>query len=245
MPLKLGTQDVTLKLGSQDVAAYLGAESVSAFDPTSIDGLALWLDAADTSTVTLDTGVSVWADKSGNGRNASQSTGNNQPIYTAGGLNGKNVLTFDGTNDTMPTASFTQNQPSTMFAVVQVLNTSGSINFIDGFGVNRAAIFRRVTNNWTAFAGAELVGSTSTDTNWHTFSAVFNTTSSLLRVDGTQIASGNVGSQNVTTGLSLGSYNGTSGYLNGSIAEVLFYGGVLTASQIAAVETHLQKKWGL
>lgn len=217
----------------------------SGFNPRSIAGLALWLDAADASTVTLDTGVSVWADKSGNGRNASQSTGNNQPIYTAAGPNGKNVLTFDGTNDTMTTASFTQNQPSTIFIAAQVLNTSGSASIVDGFGLNRAGIFRRVTNNWAAFAGAELVGSTSTDTNWHTFSAVFNTTSSLLRVDGTQIASGNAGSQNVTSGLAVGTYNGTGSHLNGRVAEVLFYAGVLTASQIAAVENYLQNKWGL
>ncbi|MFM6272695.1 MAG: hypothetical protein ACKPFA_40420, partial [Dolichospermum sp.] len=60
----------------------------------------LWLDAADSSTITLNgSTVSQWNDKSGNGRNAIQATATNQPAYTANGLNGKPVLTFDGIND--------------------------------------------------------------------------------------------------------------------------------------------------
>ncbi len=48
MPLKLGTQDVTLKLGSQDVTAYLGAEIVS-LHPEAV----AWRDAV------VDNGGSV------------------------------------------------------------------------------------------------------------------------------------------------------------------------------------------
>lgn len=45
---------------------------------------ALWLDAADASTVTLNgSTVSQWSDKSGNGRNATQSTAASQPAYAA------------------------------------------------------------------------------------------------------------------------------------------------------------------
>jgi hypothetical protein len=58
---------------------------------------ALWLDAADASTITTVSGaVSQWNDKSGNGRNATQSTEARRPTYTNAGLNGKNVVSFDG-----------------------------------------------------------------------------------------------------------------------------------------------------
>ena len=41
------------------------------FNPTSISGVALWLDAADSaSVITSGTNVTQWNDKSGNGRNA-------------------------------------------------------------------------------------------------------------------------------------------------------------------------------
>jgi hypothetical protein len=72
----------------------------SGFNPRSIAGLYAWWDASDSATITTDTGVSVWADKSGNGRNATQSTGNNQPARTVT-ISGRLALTFDGTNDSL------------------------------------------------------------------------------------------------------------------------------------------------
>ena len=56
---------------------------------------ALWLDAADASTVTTVSGaVSQWNDKSGNNRTFSQATVGARPTLTAAGLNGRNVITF-------------------------------------------------------------------------------------------------------------------------------------------------------
>ena len=66
----------------------------SAWTPAQIP-TALWLDANDTSTITLNgSTVSQWNDKSGNGRNAVQATAANQPTYSTAVLNGKNVLTW-------------------------------------------------------------------------------------------------------------------------------------------------------
>lgn len=69
----------------------------SGFTPKSISGLYLWLDGADSSSVTLNSGnVSQWRDLSGGGRHFSQATSGAQPAYTSAGQNGKNCLTFDG-----------------------------------------------------------------------------------------------------------------------------------------------------
>lgn len=55
----------------------------------------LWFDPSDASTITLNgSNVSQMLDKSGNNNHASQAGGSNQPPYTVGGLNGKNVITF-------------------------------------------------------------------------------------------------------------------------------------------------------
>ncbi len=49
--------------------------------------LALWLDAEDTASITLNVNkVSQWNDKSGNGRNATQATAANQPTYVSPGV---------------------------------------------------------------------------------------------------------------------------------------------------------------
>jgi len=66
------------------------------WDPSLIS-TALWLDAADASTITESGGaISQWNDKSGNGRNATQVTAGNRPTYTSAALNGKNVVSFNG-----------------------------------------------------------------------------------------------------------------------------------------------------
>lgn len=81
----------------------LRPRAAGGFDPRRISGLELWLDAADSSSVTTVSGAaSQWNDKSGLGRHATQTTANNRPSYS-GTLNGRNVLTFDGTNDSMLT----------------------------------------------------------------------------------------------------------------------------------------------
>jgi methionine-rich copper-binding protein CopC len=63
---------------------------------------ALWLDASDSGTITLNgSAVSQWNDKSGNSRNFAQANGGNQPAYSATAFNGKPGVTFDGSSDFM------------------------------------------------------------------------------------------------------------------------------------------------
>jgi len=68
------------------------------FNPKSIAGIKMWLDASDSSTITLNGGnVSAWADKTGNATNASQVTAASQPAYNATGQNGRGIIEFDST----------------------------------------------------------------------------------------------------------------------------------------------------
>ena len=91
---------------------------------------ALWLDAADLSTISTGTGVSELRDKSGNGRHVTQGTGGTQPTPTQGGLNGRNVLSFNGSQYlTSPAAASTWNflhttNGSSIFAVWKAGNSS-------------------------------------------------------------------------------------------------------------------------
>lgn len=57
----------------------------SLWTPTSLgDGLIMWLDADDSSTIVLNgSTVSQWSDKSGSNNHATQSTAANQPAYNA------------------------------------------------------------------------------------------------------------------------------------------------------------------
>ena len=87
--------------------------------------LALWLDADDFSTITLNgSTVSQWDDKSGNGRHASQATLSSQPTYTANGLNGKPAILFNGTSTFMDVPSLVMTGQNWTF--ITVASMSGS-----------------------------------------------------------------------------------------------------------------------
>lgn len=73
----------------------------SSFSPASLSGLAVWLDASNSSSIIFhpnNVNVATWSDLSGNSRDAVQRTSNNAPVYTIGGFNGRNCLTFNGSN---------------------------------------------------------------------------------------------------------------------------------------------------
>ena len=78
----------TVTLPKQKIYMIPKAPAFIGFSPTSIAGCALWFDAADATTFTLNGAlVSSWRDKSGNGYSVGQSTPSNQPTYAANLLN--------------------------------------------------------------------------------------------------------------------------------------------------------------
>jgi hypothetical protein len=103
----LGNSSIVLEKYDYDNIGYISANgavlnvqvSDANNDPLTVSDTVLqynpvlWLDASDSNTVTIETGVSNWFDKSGNGNNAIQITGSAQPSYS------NNSLTFDGIND--------------------------------------------------------------------------------------------------------------------------------------------------
>ena len=94
--------------------------------------LALWLDAEDTASITLNgSTVSQWDDKSGNSRHFSQATAANQPTYQAAGFNGRPTLNFDGGSDFMTMSNVLQigNSSAVSYSVfVAFQQTSVSVN---------------------------------------------------------------------------------------------------------------------
>ena len=106
-----------------------------AFEPSDIAGLSLWLDAttglfdatSGGNPVNTDGGsVARWEDQSGNSRNASQTISANRPILKTAVQNGRNGIRFDGSNDSMTTASFAHSVPITLFLVCKRLSNTGS-----------------------------------------------------------------------------------------------------------------------
>lgn len=78
----------------------------SGFDPRSITGLEMYLNAKVASSITLNgSNVSEWRDLSGKGRHATQATGANQPAYSETSWSGRPGITF--TRASLHVLSFT------------------------------------------------------------------------------------------------------------------------------------------
>lgn len=95
------TKAGTIPMSKHNMERNLGEFGFGSWTPASISTV-FWLDASLSSTITIATGVSTWADRNGNGVNATQATGSLQPSYSATAFPGSlpGVL-FDGANDIM------------------------------------------------------------------------------------------------------------------------------------------------
>lgn len=136
--------------------------SRATFDPTTVGTLSLWLDAADSSTVTLNGGnVSEWRSKVG-GRVFSQATAASQPIYAAGYRAGRNALQFDGSRRIASTQAasawrFLHAERNITFAVFEVTSGGNALRIVastfpvyatnNTVGVNFTADQRTATQN--------------------------------------------------------------------------------------------------
>lgn len=255
----------------------------SGFNPKSISGLSLWLDASDASTITLNgANVSEWRDKSGGSPNASQATAASQPAYTSAAINGRPAVDFNSTRSLVfasSTASFNYLHNSTGGAVFVVIrpgassdpnayrpflmnnsdstaNTGIGVTFDDRASVSRNnALIATVNRGVSGTQNAALIVSNffSAANGYCVLSVMFDpgnaTASSRLKayLNGTVNAANNAATGAAATGnasanMVIGSIGGGT---EAAVAEMLFYQGVLVASQRVAVERYLGKKYGI
>lgn len=220
------------------------------FNPKSISGLLVWMDASDSSTYTVATGVSEWRDKSGNGRTFTQSTANNQPLVSSTQQNGKALLEFDGTNDRLTaTGNWLQIANCTLFAAFKrnagvyggIIASSGNGDNSPGILVDSSSPAIRGYNNFSLTAAGSIAA-------FHVLSGTVTNGATVAFTNGTQsdsdAASGTLGVDQTTT--VIGTYRtSAANYFNGLIGEILAFNRVLSVSERQSVERYLGKKWGV
>lgn len=235
--------------------------STKPFSPLDLSP-ALWLDAADTTTITASGSpakVSQWDDKSGNGRNVSQPTGVRQPSTGTATINSLNVLAFDG-GDILRRAAFNMTT-RTVFVVAEATGTPTSqgalwrqnatvgngFNILrhDGTGQNSILYYYRLTS--------ALATSVSGLTAPHQITGRFTDSATVVaRLNGSEVASAAVGGAAVASdgvmfvGGDALSVDGapTEGFL-GRIAEIICYTATLSDTNMGLVESYLANKWGI
>lgn len=251
-----------------NVSLYLSKVPIQAlpysvtYSPLRVPGCALWLDAADTSSITFASGTNVatWFDKSGNSRNATQATASNQPHWTDNNING---IVFNGAAGeclNLPSLSFTS---ISIFMVAQATTYAYGSVFLSltaGTGIYLRSLTGTAPGPTYESFGIDY-GSTTyryapssavTDTSRHLWS--FTLPSSGLGSffwDGT--AGNNAGGftfANIATTFpnpSIGAYGQTptSSPFTGYIHEILMYSSDLTTTNRQTIESYLAEKWNL
>ena len=244
------------------------------FVPTSISGCALWLDAADASTITrTGANVSGWNDKSGNGFNMTHNTGtltynsagfNNSPTITFGP--GRSVLTRNSAFNLSGTPSLS------IYTVLKTTNSSGTtriLSFWNGEDYSGGAngfnilLYNSTTTPNIGFqrglpyssfnpinvSGTNVFASVIFNGNVSTNSPVpLNNTG--ISVNG-QVFTNLSGSHSISGTFStynpfrIGSGASVGDIFNGNISEILIFRRALTLPEHQQIEGYLAWKWGL
>jgi hypothetical protein len=242
-PQSAAPVDGTVSFGNSDPDEnpYSFAIAARHFNPLSVAGCELWLDAADTDgDGVAESGGSLasWVDKSGQANHATQPTSSKQPQQVANQLNGNPVVRFDGSDDMM---SFPElSDIRTVFWVVEedagtsdtrfLLGHSSSYEFHRGLDSSPSTIW-----NSTYASSSIKNGTTRLDGN-----VVNGTTTEWPQGDYHRLSlvtTGNVHANQLTQDRNYGRS------WDGGIAELIVYNTALSDADRLAVADYLQTKW--
>ena len=222
-----------------NVTATLGAIEGTAFDVNDLSP-ALWLDAADASTITETGGkVSQWDDKSGNNNHISQSNSSYQPQYNPTQLNGQGGVDFY-----LNKKLFSSDTPTIKYVitVIEARNPvwNGFHAILDARTVSTriGGLMSNNTANWYTDARPAKIWEDGNElTNYNLTSIDSPHVNAFVVADGR--GTGNY------TGLTVGSYdNGNSG---GSATqyEIIALSSEPSQEERQKLEGYLAHKWGL
>jgi hypothetical protein len=229
-------------------------------NPTSISGLALWLDS-DTATMgntssgaggaTNNGPVKFWGDKRGTAGLSLTNSGADSvcPTLIASGQNSRPHLSFDS-GDTLSLASFSSTAAGTYFIAGRL--GGGSQAFFQVGAINTHHSLLTQSNNVIARrnsnAGTDATGvGNALYSNFAIWTVEFSNSLSRWRANGATGAEVTV-STSLTDGsriFFLGGLNATTFLLSGVISEVIAYDSVLPAARRALVEQYLGRKYNV
>lgn len=199
-------------------------QTTNAWLPSDIAGLKLWLKADAITGLADGASVATWADSSGSGNDATQSTAGYRPIYKTGIVNGLPVVRLDGADDWLSTPSIGSIATWTVFVVAKNTTMSGAY-FLAAGSDNAALITDFTAGKWEYYDSPRTV--------------IGNTSTTLFAVITSAVGGSAGGVWYIGRAASAGVHWG------GDIAEIVAYNSLLSAGQITQVQGYLAAKYGL
>jgi Fibronectin type III domain len=250
------TQSITVtatnSYGTGSASSAVNATPYPAALFTSGNGLSLWLDGADASTLFSGSGcsgavsagaaVGCWKDKSSVGENFTQSASGSQPVLAT--LNGLGAIDFASVSQVLNSINSSDTY-QTVFLALQPQTTASGWEMFFGqagsdFSIRQAG----------GPSGGQFSSPNSND--W-----AFNTgTTPLDWSNGLQATGPSLGATSIVTDQALSpqsfstsvsssfAANGYARGMLGDVGEVIGFSGTLTTAQRRTVEDYLARKWG-
>ena len=240
------------------------------YNPREVAGLAVWLDALDTSSITSASDlVSAWANKGVAGAdNAAQATTNRKPLLVRNAINGRPAI--QGRHDGMHVSNLTIADSAalnytqfTAFSVIsRVTDLAASAEFIAGkYSASSPANQREFRQYLTSsdfmastlsaagdstVVAAVLASNTTVVGTPAIIETLYEGTTLTTRKNGTTSATATVASvYNGTGGYMLFTRDSSSDAFAGYIGEHLFYTRALNSGERGTTILYLKEKWGI
>ena len=220
------------------------------FSPRMLGGsLQLWLRADAITGLTDGSPVATWPDSSGHGRDAIQGTPTAQPAYKINVQNGRPVVRPNAASQQYVTSPFAPalNQPFTAFALISLTDsTARDMAFIGQTGAQLC-----IDPPWGGmqfWAGNILLPNPAVNAPFvmSSWSLVANGASSWIRINGSNLRTGNAGDLGIGTAVDVGGYSSNaSDTWHGDLGEILFFGIMVSDYDRQRIERYLLRKWGL
>lgn len=241
---------------TQRINVYNGAVWTAlpggALNPDQVANLFAWYKA-ESIALTDGANVTGWADQSGNGYNLvnNAAAAANPPVYAIKGINGKPAVAFDGVNHrrSFLSSNVTLPQP---FTVIVAATAHTTDNMVMWCNTQNATPVQHYMTSLMAYAyadsGISTVAAVAAVDIPFVMTVVFNGASSIIRFNGSQVMSGDVGSRGLSAEqMTIGAGPNVAGnfFWYGNIGEVVIYGAAPSDSQLASVENYLLAKFGI
>ena len=193
--------------------------------PSDLSGLRIWLDAQEGDSITQAGGtVSAWGNKADGANPATQVNADEQPTYSADGLNDLPALYFDGTSDNMIFAN-------------DIRTEAGEFHmFLVGSGETGGNSWARIAASWSGS------GDPWAAPNWLLWAP---NESGVVQAFDPEIKTAS-GTKQVLQNISIGSdaANTQINHFKGYIGEVLIYDRQLNAEEQNDIFSYLNQRWG-